>query len=265
MAANARPEWLPLASSAAANDHLRSTPVTTGRNIFSMLFPNRHQTVPAIVFGLAGAGKRTLLAQIAGTDPQDGESEGDFSPIALDFAVKGAKFRSVVISSPGSKEEGCFGHLRDVIDALGTQPIEPRPALIYVCDANRFQNFNDEGNSVPSEDTKLFRDFLMAIRTSPALAHAALLVFSNKIDLPEAANAALVTDRLGLHNIRHRHWYIQSCHAKDPGQGVREGFYWLEQTLQSKYDAKEREGDVLADFEWPDDTGGGMTKSAAKR
>ncbi|CAL9123196.1 unnamed protein product [Musa textilis] len=34
-----------------------------------------------------------------------------------------------------------------------------------------------------------------------------LLVFANKQDLPNAMNAAEITDKLGLHFLRQRHWY----------------------------------------------------------
>ena len=36
-----------------------------------------------------------------------------------------------------------------------------------------------------------------------------LLVFANKQDLPNAMNAAEITDKLGLHSLRNRLWYIQ--------------------------------------------------------
>ena len=39
------------------------------------------------------------------------------------------------------------------------------------------------------------------------LRDAVLLVFANKQDLPNAMNAAEITDKLGLHSLRQRHWY----------------------------------------------------------
>lgn len=38
------------------------------------------------------------------------------------------------------------------------------------------------------------------------LRDAVLLVFANKQDLPNAMNAAEITDKLNLHNLRQRHW-----------------------------------------------------------
>ncbi len=41
------------------------------------------------------------------------------------------------------------------------------------------------------------------------LRDAVLLVFANKQDLPNAMNAAEITDKLGLHSLRQRHWYMR--------------------------------------------------------
>ena len=38
------------------------------------------------------------------------------------------------------------------------------------------------------------------------LREAMLLVFANKQDLPNAMNAAEITDKLGLHSLRQRNW-----------------------------------------------------------
>jgi len=38
-------------------------------------------------------------------------------------------------------------------------------------------------------------------------------VFANKQDLPNAMPAAEVTEKLGLHNMRNRQWFIQSACA----------------------------------------------------
>ncbi len=43
------------------------------------------------------------------------------------------------------------------------------------------------------------------------LRDAVLLVFANKQDLPNAMNAAEITDKLGLHSLRQRHWCV-FCH-----------------------------------------------------
>ena len=42
------------------------------------------------------------------------------------------------------------------------------------------------------------------------LRDALLLVFANKQDLPNAMNAAEITDKLGLHSLRQRQWCVQA-------------------------------------------------------
>jgi hypothetical protein len=46
------------------------------------------------------------------------------------------------------------------------------------------------------------------------LRDALLLVFANKQDLPNAMNAAEITDKLGLHGLRQRTWYIQVSNSQ---------------------------------------------------
>lgn len=62
------------------------------------------------------------------------------------------------------------------------------------------------------------------------LRDASLLVFANKQDLPNAMTAAEVTDKLHLHAIKGRNWFIQSTCATT-GDGLYEGLDWLSRVL----------------------------------
>ncbi|URE49432.1 ARF [Musa troglodytarum] len=75
-------------------------------------------------------------------------------------------------------------------------------------------------------------DFLL-VCVQDELRDAVLLVFANKQDLPNAMNAAEITDKLGLHSLRQRHWYIQSTCATS-GEGLYEGLDWLSSNIVSK-------------------------------
>ena len=68
---------------------------------------------------------------------------------------------------------------------------------------------------------------------SLAFRDAVLLVFANKQDLPNAMNAAEVTDKLGLHTLRNRNWYIQATCATS-GDGLYEGLDWLSNQLKNR-------------------------------
>jgi ADP-ribosylation factor protein 1 len=69
--------------------------------------------------------------------------------------------------------------------------------LIFVVDSN------DRERAVEA------RDELHRMLAEDELREAVLLVFANKQDLPNAMNAAEITDKLGLHSMRNRNWYIQ--------------------------------------------------------
>ena len=45
-------------------------------------------------------------------------------------------------------------------------------------------------------------------------------------------NAAELTDKLGLHSLRHRNWYIQATCATS-GDGLYEGLDWLANQLKN--------------------------------
>ena len=52
-------------------------------------------------------------------------------------------------------------------------------------------------------------------------------------DLPNAMNAAEITDKLGLHSLRQRNWYIQATCATS-GDGLYEGLDWLSNQLKNQ-------------------------------
>ncbi|KAG7588170.1 Small GTPase superfamily ARF/SAR type [Arabidopsis suecica] len=77
------------------------------------------------------------------------------------------------------------------------------------------------------------RDELHRMLNEDELRYAVLLVFANKQDLPNAMNAAEITDKLGLHSLRQRHWYIQSTCATT-GEGLYEDLDWLSNNIANK-------------------------------
>ncbi|EYU38397.1 hypothetical protein MIMGU_mgv1a0189281mg, partial [Erythranthe guttata] len=103
----------------------------------------------------------------------------------------------------------CYnGHIVYILDqkmlcALDLTLLEIRPlwrhyfqntqGLIFVVDSN------DRDRVVEA------RDELHRMLNEDELRDAVLLVFANKQDLPNAMNAAEITDKLGLHSLRQRH------------------------------------------------------------
>ncbi|XP_016119025.1 ADP-ribosylation factor 1-like [Sinocyclocheilus grahami] len=93
--------------------------------------------------------------------------------------------------------------------------------LIFVVDSNDRERVNEA------------REEVMRMLAEDELREAVLLVFANKQDLPNAMNAAEITDKLGLHSLRHRNWYIQATCATS-GDGLYEGLDWLSNQLKNQ-------------------------------
>eukprot|EP01089_Gocevia_fonbrunei_P015558 TRINITY_DN4578_c0_g1_i2.p1 TRINITY_DN4578_c0_g1~~TRINITY_DN4578_c0_g1_i2.p1 ORF type:complete len:105 (+),score=28.71 TRINITY_DN4578_c0_g1_i2:2-316(+) len=94
-------------------------------------------------------------------------------------------------------------------------------AVIFVVDSNDRERIGEGAEELQ----KMLRE--------DELREAAVLVLANKQDLPNAMNDAEVTNKLNLHSMRNRKWYIQACCATS-GDGLYEGLDWLSHTLQGK-------------------------------
>merc|ERR1712213_306974 len=90
---------------------------------------------------------------------------------------------------------------QDKIRPLWRHYYQGTSGLIYVVDSNDRDRAEDA------------REELMKMLNEDEMRDAVLLVFANKQDLPNAMAAAEVTEKLGLHNMRNRQWFIQSACA----------------------------------------------------
>merc|ERR1712008_252346 len=90
---------------------------------------------------------------------------------------------------------------QDKIRPLWRHYYQGTNGLIYVVDSNDRDRIEDA------------REELTKMLNEDEMANAALLVFANKQYLPNAMAAAEVTEKLGLHNMRNRQWFIQSACA----------------------------------------------------
>ena len=93
--------------------------------------------------------------------------------------------------------------------------------IIFVIDAN-------DNDRIKDAKAELFK-----MLDEDCLRDADLLVLANKQDLPESKSAAELTDMLGLHGLKKRSWYIQSCCAIT-GDGLYEGLDWLSTQMTKK-------------------------------
>merc|ERR1712195_207569 len=159
-----------------------------------------------LMVGLDAAGKTTILYKL-----KLGEVVTTIPTIG--FNVETVEYKNIAFT---------------VWDVGGQDKIRPlwrhyytnTEGIIFVVDSNdrdRVDEARDELNRMLSEDE---------------LRDAVLLVFANKQDLPHAMPAAEVADKLALHKLRSRTWYIQATCATT-GDGMYEGLTGS-QTLSPK-------------------------------
>ncbi|GMQ00988.1 hypothetical protein CsSME_00047809 [Camellia sinensis var. sinensis] len=90
--------------------------------------------------------------------------------------------------------------------------------LIFVVDSNDRERISEARNE------------LHQILSEGELRDATVLVFANKQDLPHAMCVSEIADKLGLHLLGQRRWYIQGTSARS-GQGLYEGLDWLSSNI----------------------------------
>jgi ADP-ribosylation factor protein 1 len=96
---------------------------------------------------------------------------------------------------------------QDKIRPLWRHYFQNTQGIIFVVDSN------DRDRVVEA------REELQRMLNEDELRDALLLVFANKQDLPNAMNAAEITDKLGLHSLRQRAW-VRSADSALPNAAL---------------------------------------------
>ncbi|CAL9159956.1 unnamed protein product, partial [Musa hybrid cultivar] len=177
----------------------------TFTRLFSRLFAKKEMRI--LMVGLDAAGKTTILYKL-----KLGEIVTTIPTIGFNVETVEYKNISFTVWDVGGQ---------DKIRPLWRHYFQNTQGLIFVVDSN------DRDRIIEA------RDELHRMLNEDELRDAVLLVFANKQDLPNAMNAAEITDKLGLHSLRHRHWYIQSACATS-GEGLYEGLDWLSNNIVTK-------------------------------
>jgi len=173
--------------------------------IFKRLFSKKDMRI--LMVGLDAAGKTTILYKL-----KLGEIVTTIPTIGFNVETVEYKNINFTVWDVGGQ---------DKIRPLWRHYFQNTQGLIFVVDSNdreRIGEAAEELNKMLNEDE---------------LRDAAVLVFANKQDLPNAMSVAEVTDKLGLHQLRSRKWYIQSTCATS-GDGLYEGLDWLSNVLSGK-------------------------------
>ncbi|KAJ0039467.1 hypothetical protein Pint_27984 [Pistacia integerrima] len=160
-----------------------------------------------LMVGLDAAGKTTILYKL-----KLGEIVTTIPTIGFNVETVEYKNVSFTVWDVGGQ---------DKIRPLWRHYFQNTQGLIFVVDSNdreRITEAKDELHRMLSEDE---------------LRDATLLVFANKQDLPNALTVSEITDKLGLHSLRQRRWYIQAACATS-GQGLYEGLDWLSSNISTK-------------------------------
>jgi len=176
----------------------------TFSSLFKQLFGMRDMRI--LMVGLDAAGKTTILYKL-----KLGEIVTTIPTIGFNVETVEYKNISFTVWDVGGQ---------DKIRPLWRHYFQNTDGLIFVVDSNdreRIAEARDELNRMLAEDE---------------LREAVVLVFANKQDLPQAMNPAEITDKLGLHNMRNRNWYIQATCATN-GDGLYEGLDWLSNQLKN--------------------------------
>ena len=150
--------------------------------------------------GLDGAGKTTILYKL-----KLGEIVTTIPTIGFNVETVEYKNINFTVWDVGGQ---------DKIRPLWRHYFQGTQGLIFVVDSN------------DRERIYAARGELEKMLAEDELRDAAILVLANKQDLPQAMSVADMTEKIGLHNIRTRKWFIQATCATS-GDGLYEGLDWL--------------------------------------
>jgi len=158
------------------------------------------------MLGLDAAGKTTILYKL-----KLGEVVSSVPTIG--FNVETVEYKNIkfTVWDVGGQ---------DKIRLLWRHYFQNTQGLIFVVDSS------------DKERVELAREELQRMLGEEELRDAVVLVFANKQDLG-VMSVAEVTEKLGLHTIRGREWYIQGTCAMT-GDGLYEGLEWLSKTVGKK-------------------------------
>ncbi|KAK7109210.1 ADP-ribosylation factor-like [Littorina saxatilis] len=174
-------------------------------SLFRSLFSKQDMRI--LMVGLDAAGKTTILYKL-----KLGEIVTTIPTIGFNVETVEYKNISFTVWDVGGQ---------DKIRPLWRHYFQNTQGLIFVVDSNDRERVGEA------------RDELQRMVNEDELRDAKLLVLANKQDLPNAMNPGEITDKLNLHALRARDWYIQATCATS-GDGLYEGLDWLSTSLKHK-------------------------------
>ncbi|CAF4055393.1 unnamed protein product [Rotaria sordida] len=176
------------------------------RTMLSKLFDTPQYRV--LTIGLDASGKTTILYKL-----KLNEIVTTIPTIGFNVETVTYNNTSLTIWDVG----GC-----DKIRPLLRHYFQNTHALILVIDSNDRERLSE------------ITDELWRILAADELLHVPILIYLNKIDLPNRMKSEYIIQEMRLNNIRNRPWFLQSCCAC-AGDGLYEGLSWLVHSLKSPH------------------------------
>eukprot|EP01017_Pseudomicrothorax_dubius_P019563 TRINITY_DN214_c0_g2_i2.p1 TRINITY_DN214_c0_g2~~TRINITY_DN214_c0_g2_i2.p1 ORF type:complete len:181 (+),score=58.55 TRINITY_DN214_c0_g2_i2:82-624(+) len=172
--------------------------------VFERLWGKKEMRI--LMLGLDAAGKTTILYKL-----KLGEVVSSVPTIG--FNVETVEYKNIkfTVWDVGGQ---------DKIRLLWRHYFQNTQGLIFVVDSS------------DRERVELAKEELHKMLGEEELRDAVVLVFANKQDLG-VMSVAEVTEKLGLHTLRGREWYIQGTCALS-GDGLYDGLDWLSKTVAKK-------------------------------
>ena len=170
--------------------------------LFRDLFANKEARI--LLVGLDAAGKTTILYKLK-------LDENVTTIPTIGFNVETVSYKKINFTMWDVGGQ-------DKIRPLWRHYYSNVNAVIYVVDSNDRERMGEA------------RDELHKMLSDEQLKNATVLVLANKQDLPHAMNASEMTDKLNLHQLKQKNWFIQPCCAVT-GEGLFEGLDWLSTQL----------------------------------
>ncbi|MCI4390313.1 hypothetical protein PGIGA_G00121210 [Pangasianodon gigas] len=177
--------------------------------IFSSIFARftEKKQMRLLMVGLDAAGKTTVLYKL-----KLGEVVTTIPTIGFNVETVDYKNISFTVWDVGGQ---------NVIRPLWRHYYQNTMGLIFVVDSSDRERIQEAALE------------LQMMLEEDELRDAALLVLANKQDLPNAMPVHEMTEKLGLHAMKGRSWYVQSTCATN-GTGLYEGLDWLSDQLSKR-------------------------------
>ena len=165
-----------------------------------------NEQVRLLILGLDAAGKTTILYKMKLNETVNTIPTIGFNVETLQY--KNLEFNCWDIGGQ-HKLRSLWQHYYD-----NTQ------GLIYVVDSNDASRLEEA------------RESLHMILQEEAMRDVPVLIYANKMDLPNAMSVPQLSERLGLLNLRCK-WQIQASNAQR-GDGLYEGMDWMAKNVNTK-------------------------------